>query len=80
MIIKKRNFSKEVMNKPVSDTYVYYTKADKKIRKITLKTLLRKLNRVLEDQDHRIQNEIKIDMTLVGAARNPLDRMLSFSI
>jgi|TARA_E500000318_G_scaffold18079_1_gene18684 hypothetical protein len=46
MIIKKRNFSKEVMNKPVSDTYVYYTKADKKIRKITLKTLLRKLNRV----------------------------------
>ena len=41
---------------------------------------LRKLNRVLEDQDHRIQNEIKIDMTLVGAARKPLDRMLSFSI
>ena len=46
MIVKKRNFSKEVMNKPVSDTYVYYTKGDKKIRQIKLKTLLSKLNRV----------------------------------
>ena len=38
MIIKKRNFSKEVMNKPVSDVNVYYTKGDGKIRKIKLKT------------------------------------------
>ena len=34
------------MNKPVSDTYVYYTTHDKKIRKVTLKSLLRKLNKV----------------------------------
>tara|TARA_Y100000004_G_C8913546_1_gene412016 strand:- start:861 stop:1067 length:207 start_codon:yes stop_codon:yes gene_type:complete len=46
MIIKKRNFSKEVMNKPVSDVNVYYTKGDGKIRKIKLKTLIRKLNKV----------------------------------
>mgnify|MGYP003112028149 FL=1 len=46
MIVKKRNFSKEVMDKPVSDAYVYYTKGDKKIRKITVKSLLRKLNNI----------------------------------
>ena len=46
MIIKKRNFSKEVMNKPVSDVNVYYTKGDGKIRKIKLKTLIRKLNKI----------------------------------
>ena len=46
MIIKKRNFSKEVMNKPVSDINVYYTKGDGKIRKIKLKTLIRKLNKI----------------------------------
>ena len=46
MIIKKRNFSKEVMNKPVSDVNVYYTKCDGKIRKIKLKTLIRKLNKI----------------------------------
>ncbi|WP_290941799.1 hypothetical protein [Hyphomonas sp.] len=46
MIIKKRNFSKEVMNKPVSDVNVYYTKGDGKIRKIKLKTLIKKLNKI----------------------------------
>ena len=46
MIIKKRNFSKEVMDKPVSDVNVYYTKGDGKIRKIKLKTLIRKLNKI----------------------------------
>ena len=46
MIIKKRNFSKEVMDKPVSDVNVYYTMGDKKIRKIKLKTLIRKLNKI----------------------------------
>ena len=46
MIIKKRNFSKEVMNKPVSDINVYYTKGDGKIRKIKLKTLIIKLNKL----------------------------------
>jgi len=46
MIIKKRNFSKEVMDKPVSDVNVYYTKGDGKIRKIKLKTLIRKLNNI----------------------------------
>jgi hypothetical protein len=47
MIIKKRNFSKKVLDKPVSPAYVYYTKyGDKKIRKITIKTLLRKLNNI----------------------------------
>ena len=40
---------------------------------------LRKVNRILEDPDHRNRNEIKIDTALVGAARKPLDRMLSFS-
>ena len=46
MIIKKRNFTKEVMDKPVSDINVYYTKGDGKIRKIKLKTLIRKLNKI----------------------------------
>jgi hypothetical protein len=46
MIIKKRNFTKEVMNKPVSDVNVYYTKGDGKVRKIKLKTLIRKLNKI----------------------------------
>tara|TARA_R100001591_G_scaffold30015_1_gene40915 strand:- start:8 stop:211 length:204 start_codon:yes stop_codon:yes gene_type:complete len=46
MIIKKKNFSKEVMNKPVSDVNVYYTKSDGKIRKIKLKTLIIKLNKL----------------------------------
>ena len=46
MIIKKKNFSKEVMDKPVSDINVYYTKGDGKIRKIKLKTLIRKLNKL----------------------------------
>ena len=46
MIIKKRNFSKEVMDKPVSDINVYYTKGDGKIRKIKLKTLIRKLSKI----------------------------------
>ena len=46
MIIKKRNFTKEVMDKPVSDVNVYYTKGDGKIRKIKLKTLIRKLNKI----------------------------------
>ena len=46
MIIKKKNFTKEVMNKPVSDVNVYYTKLDGKIRKIKLKTLIRKLNKI----------------------------------
>ena len=46
MIIKKRNFNKEVMNKPVSDVNVYYTKGDGKIRKIKLKTLIKKLNKI----------------------------------
>ena len=46
MIIKKRNFSKDVMNKPVSDVNVYYTKGDGKIRKIKLKTLIKKLNKI----------------------------------
>jgi len=47
MIIKKRNFSKRVLDKPVSSAYVYYTQyGDKKIRKITIKTLLRKLNNI----------------------------------
>ena len=40
---------------------------------------LRKVNRILEDPDYRNRNEIKIDTALVGAARKPLDRMLSFS-
>ena len=40
---------------------------------------LRKVNRILEEPDHRNRNEIKIDTALVGAARKPLDRMLSFS-
>ena len=34
------------MNKPVSDVNVYYTKGDGKIRKIKLKTLIRKLNKI----------------------------------
>ena len=46
MIIKKRNFTKEVMDKPVSDVNVYYTNGDGKIRKIKLKTLIRKLNKI----------------------------------
>jgi hypothetical protein len=46
MIIKKRNFTKEVMDKPVSDVNVYYTKGDGKVRKIKLKTLIRKLNKI----------------------------------
>ena len=46
MIVKKRNFTEEVMNKPVSDINVYYTKVDGKIRKIKLKTLIRKLNKI----------------------------------
>jgi hypothetical protein len=46
MIIKKKNFTKEVMNKPVSDVNVYYTQGDGKIRKIKLKTLIRKLNKI----------------------------------
>ena len=46
MIIKKRNFTKEVMDKPVSDVNVYYTKGDGKIRKIKLKTLIKKLNKI----------------------------------
>tara|TARA_Y100001938_G_C8044348_1_gene407969 strand:+ start:506 stop:709 length:204 start_codon:yes stop_codon:yes gene_type:complete len=46
MIVKKRNFTEEVMNKPVSDINVYYTKGDGKIRKIKLKTLIRKLNKI----------------------------------
>ena len=46
MIVKKRNFTEEVINKPVSDVNVYYTKGDGKIRKIKLKTLIRKLNKI----------------------------------
>ena len=46
MIIKKINFSKEVMDKPVSDVNVYYTMGDKKIRKIKLKTLIKILNKI----------------------------------
>ena len=34
MIIKKRKLTKEVMDKPVSDINIYYTKGDGKIRKI----------------------------------------------
>ena len=34
------------MDKPVSDVNVYYTKGDGKIRKIKLKTLIRKLNNI----------------------------------
>ena len=34
------------MDKPVSDVNVYYTMGDKKIRKIKLKTLIRKLNKI----------------------------------
>ena len=34
------------MNKPVSDVNVYYTKSDGKIRKIKLKTLIIKLNKL----------------------------------
>ena len=35
------------MDKPVSDINVYYTKGDGKIRKIKLKTLIRKLNKMV---------------------------------
>ena len=45
-VVKKRNYSKEVLNKPVSTTWVYYTTGDNKIHQISIKTLLSRLNKI----------------------------------
>ena len=45
-VVKKRNFSKATLNKPVSTAWVYYTTGDGRIHKISINTLLRRLNKV----------------------------------
>ena len=45
-VVKKRNYSDKVLNKPVSTTWVYYTTGDGKVHQISLKTLIRRLNKI----------------------------------
>ena len=45
-VVKKRNYSEQVLNKPVSTTWVYYTTGDGKIHQISIKTLLSRLNKI----------------------------------